>query len=888
MSATLPYGGPPARLGFWGLRYGGTYPYGTSHFSGYKLQAIVRTVGCGRLAPSSPPPCGIAFTGDSPPARTPPFSRSHWSIPRPQNSATHYSVFEYIYKSIPTTSGISPSLLPKQTLAVLATPKAHVTTIPARSQPAENPDYRTHIDNCIDSHFSIRSIDVATPYCLLSTGHTAVTPLSRDKDRLDDHKRLFPADDFDFPRYRLDYEARSNTFRSRSLSLSAQSRSFIDRYPTLVSQITSAETGCRLFFAIISQTTANISSSDCFPESARSFRAVPAVNMPISLQAPVLQVDANVIHKVDTSNPENLFSMWTGEPHSTFPTSPPHGHLESYILTYAASLVVFARCADSVAQGRRLENLSWRLWNRETFCCDNATSSATTAPQDIQRTLHSSASDDLPQLSGSVESVIDEEAVELTTDIEPVDILRPRIQRQDSCASSRRRHITSDNLEKMVVSIVEAKVPFDAPLPNITASFPLPVRQPRPVPIPSQPELQRSGSTTTEASPTKTSDLISTNSSNSPQQTPSPIEVGSPSNRTNIVRGFTPVPVSMSSRILSQAGQTPSPSAIPEPKAAPAPKLVQPRKAKFALGVSSGEDSYSDHSLDTRKQPVPQIKKKMFQIGGSSEDSSVHSALNSSASPQLAGQRKGNPGFSNLVATHTGPSTSAVDEDQSETDYVDESAIDDDDDSSDWEDSLEESGKSSMEEFNFKRVDSTANLTSRRSLITLMLAQNDRSQRHGPGASQSVSAVHRARTNLNGPSMVHSPNDSDDAALMMMRATRPPPMRPINEIPRSSAQPIMTNTTSMHHQAALSPRTTRRNMLATELTESLRRHLLWERSQKTSTANAVLKRRHTSHDVANLKQYPERPYMKDNDINASSWDQYFNREAFTGYHTQGW
>ena len=36
--------------------------------------------------------------------------------------------------------------------------------------------------------------------------------------------------------------------------------------------------------------------------------------MPISLQAPVLQVDANVIHKVDTTNTENLFSMWTGEP----------------------------------------------------------------------------------------------------------------------------------------------------------------------------------------------------------------------------------------------------------------------------------------------------------------------------------------------------------------------------------------------------------------------------------------------------------------------------------------------------------------------------------------------------------------------------------------------
>jgi len=52
----------------------------------------------------------------------------------------------------------------------------------------------------------------------------------------------------------------------------------------------------------------------------------------------------------------------------------------------------------------------------------------------------------------------------------------------------------------------------------------------------------------------------------------------------------------------------------------------------------------------------------------------------------------------------------------------------------------------------------------------------------------------------------------------------------------------------------------------------------------------VLKRRHTSHDVANLKQYPEKPYMnrENNDANASSWDQYFNKDTFTGYHAQGW
>lgn len=35
--------------------------------------------------------------------------------------------------------------------------------------------------------------------------------------------------------------------------------------------------------------------------------------MPPCLATPVLQVDTNVIHQVDTQNPDNLFSMWTGK-----------------------------------------------------------------------------------------------------------------------------------------------------------------------------------------------------------------------------------------------------------------------------------------------------------------------------------------------------------------------------------------------------------------------------------------------------------------------------------------------------------------------------------------------------------------------------------------------
>ncbi|KAL8330633.1 hypothetical protein RB593_001569 [Gaeumannomyces tritici] len=218
---------------------------------------------------------------------------------------------------------------------------------------------------------------------------------------------------------------------------------------------------------------------------------------------------------------------------------------------------------------------------------------------------------------------------------------------------------------------------------------------------------------------------------------------------------------------------------------------------------------------------------------------------------------------------------------------VDESAIDGDDDSSYWEDSNDEGGKSSIDEKPFfQRVDSKVNLTSRRSLITLMLERNDRQVKLGNGASQSTSAIHQGRPQHQGPSFVASSNDSDDNPLMM-RGSRAAHLEPINEIPRSAAQPILTSAHNSHYHVALSPRTTRRNMLSTELTESLRRHLIWERSQKSSTVNAVLKRRHTSHDVANLGQYPERVVIKeDTDVNASSYDLYFNRDA--GYHSKGW
>ncbi|KAI8404355.1 hypothetical protein FOFC_15850 [Fusarium oxysporum] len=504
--------------------------------------------------------------------------------------------------------------------------------------------------------------------------------------------------------------------------------------------------------------------------------------MTYQLDIHVSTVDANVIHKVDTGNPAHLHNMWTAKFWLSIRWGYPLGG-PGWYLTIDADQPVLSKCADSVEQGRRLENLSWRLWQRETFVVDNEEKTPPTTQRLPENIPSESRISDLPKLSGSVESLVDEEVVDSPPVPAQLEIARPRVRRQDSCASTRskrERHISSDDFEKMIVSIVKDKGPL----------------------VP--PALKRSGSDTAESqSPAKSITASGISLEPSSQSLP----------RTTVVRGFWPSQIPTPQTI---PGAAPSSDAIPEPESSP---------------VSSEEDQ----SLSNSKLKIDD--------------------------------------------------EAAVDSDTD--DFINESAIDDDDDSSDWEDTMEESGKSSMDDKVLQRVDSKTNLTSRRSLITLMLAQNDRPRRLGNHVSQSTSAIPRSHK-TNDPALGASPNDADEAPPIM-KGMRGPGLKPIHEVPRSSAQPIMTGPKHIQPQAALSPRTTRRNMLATELTESLRRHLLWERQQKSSTANAVLKRRHTSQDVANLKQYPEKPCMKKSeDVNASSWNQYFSKEASDGYHSKGW
>ncbi|ATY59515.1 hypothetical protein A9K55_002449 [Cordyceps militaris] len=292
-----------------------------------------------------------------------------------------------------------------------------------------------------------------------------------------------------------------------------------------------------------------------------------------------------------------------------------------------------------------------------------------------------------------------------------------------------------------------------------------------------------------------------------------------------------------------------------------------------AIASMANKVAFYDSSIEptnTEPEPSPALTRKKapakFGLGGSC--SSEHGAflMDGSHGSAPCDVRPAEP----LI------SESAIESDTDE-DCVDESAIDDDD-SFDWEDS--DSSKSSVGTKFFQRVESKAHLVSRCSLITLMLARTERTPKEPQQeATHSASAI-------TAPGA--SPNYDDEDPLLT-NGMRPSNLRPIIEIPRSSAQRIVAPANHVDPQAVLSPRTTRCNMITNEMTVSVCRHLLWERQVKNSTADAVLVRRHTFHDVDELKQSPEKPYLKKSeDANASSWNLYFNTGAFGSYHSRGW
>jgi hypothetical protein len=514
--------------------------------------------------------------------------------------------------------------------------------------------------------------------------------------------------------------------------------------------------------------------------------------------------------------------------------------------------------------GKRYENMAWRLWSRETFCCVPDTA----APQwSFEQQLPA----EMPELSSSVASDDSTLALDPLTRSDS-SASRPDLRRHDSATSNARgRHMTPIGLEKVVNSIQEKK--FLEPLSPLPPALAAPVPAQRKVadvctPTPASPP------TTARRIPESSTSTVATAPDSEPMSPPVGSEASTNTDMSHhsVVRGFERGHISTSIRSSTSLNPTPilktSASFLNRPQQARL-DMGKKRQPVFMLGASSDEDaasSFEAYSLKQRSSLTENLRKPPMQKTTS---------------------------FKNEVSTRTYQDMTSESEGAIETDSeddVDESAIEEED--SDWEDddNEEESALASPKEDSmFHRVESKSNLRSHRSLLTTALHEGDRALALQNEASRSTSAIRRSRTTTpNGPSIGNSPQED---GLMMRTSTKQKP-KPI----------IMT--TSNVHPPAMSPRTTRRLMLTQELTSSLRQNLLWERQQKNTTTNAVAKRQQSAISLPALRraattsnlpgmtaetqhaQGSTTPFMDDAKFNSLTQDVY--SAGLDPYHSQGW
>ena len=535
----------------------------------------------------------------------------------------------------------------------------------------------------------------------------------------------------------------------------------------------------------------------------------------------------------------------------------------------------FSKCSDMLEEGRRYENMSWRIFSRESFCC-RAQSQCKSLPPSFAPAAKRSTpvSEDLPELSSSLESDSSSTHTDLATHSCPTSA-RPELRRLDSesCRGIRReKHLSPLDLEKIVISIKQkSAIEPLSPLPaSFTVQPPTPA-EPKQVTnehVETEPEQQLRQEPTPITSfhshiipDSSTSTVATAVGSEYSEMSFSLAKTDSASTEvsaTSIVRGFSRDKISSSARSRVQLAPTSTSSSILKPSPGPRPSTPPKRKkATFQIGGSSGEgdESSFEARFDTRSSLSEGLKQSKKVTSFKDEV------------------------FTRTIQDKTYESEEVFedsDEEQSESAIEDE-----DEDDEEWEDEAEASDAPLVDDKDmFQRVDSRPNLTSRRSLLTSMMHEKDRAAALQNAASRSTPAIRRSRTSSpNGPiGMSPTEEDVPEAFRSQMQTSR--------------AKPIIM-TTSNTHSLALSPRTTRRNMLFSELTESVRMNLLWERqAKKPRTTKLSIARRHTSNDVKNLKEFPgntqSAPYLNPlKEENPSSWNHYFDT-GLQEYHQKGW
>lgn len=275
--------------------------------------------------------------------------------------------------------------------------------------------------------------------------------------------------------------------------------------------------------------------------------------------------------------------------------------------------------------------------------------------------------------------------------------------------------------------------------------------------------------------------------------------------------------------------------------------LGQPKGGGFFVGGSSGEEESS-------------FEERMSQP----KESSLTAALK--PKKQLS--------FKDIVESRKMHDKSHEDEEvfESDDEEVSDSAIDDSEDEAEddeaWEDDAEEDAEHGDKPL-FKRVDSQPNLVSRRSLLTTMMNQGDRATAFQEQATKSAPNLRRSKTSTNVP--------TEESATA-------------TDLPRTPSKPIM-RTRSDLVSVVSSPKTTRRNMLSTEIDEGLRKSILHERLQKKATVSAYTKRVQSARNLTTLSHQirPEEVRSNgdhDDEESKETYDPYGH--GIGAYHQAGW
>jgi len=488
-------------------------------------------------------------------------------------------------------------------------------------------------------------------------------------------------------------------------------------------------------------------------------------------------------------------------------------------------LPVFTKCAENLENGRRLENFSWRLWYREAHFFDDPTTTASKlipfgskSPEEHA----GSPAEVFSDLSSSIGSASDlEDAADQSHDLtatptndESHAAPQPCLGRRES---SSRRHTVKHLSPESFKSLIESLEPPNAAAEKWKALKKAEAGEEQPTPV-KQPAVQEPPAR--PAAPPAAKPAVPTDIPVMRARTVSDAAHGSPGNgsgrslqrvSSSIVRGFTPENPSISRRL-----------APADPPQGRDTTVETRKKPKFYIGSSVSDSDEEDALLALKPNIKPPTKSNISPPGmkRASSNGSVKKTH-----------------FHEIVDTKILPPPSA---EESEDEDVDSAIVSDDDDD-EWEDSQSDNGETQDDHLFDKREDT--HLPSRGSMLsTLFKSKSDYNL-----PSQALKATNAFIRSRPSPGLAPGTH-----------AVPPPEVSGIAAGIRIPQATISGDDVLVPPMPA-SPRTTRRRMLASELSESLRRNLLWERQHRAMTncnTTAALKRRHTSNDLARLKEYP--------------------------------